>query len=199
MNDMNKDRFIELLRSTGRNGIETVITKLEELGFFEAPASTRFHLSCKGGLLEHSLNVYEAAMMVREKIVQRNPELEIQLPVESVILSTLLHDTCKADIYKSAILSRKNEAGYWEKYPGYQVDYSNLPLGHGEKSVIMLLSWGLELTTEEMLAIRWHMTAWDLPFQDPEHKESLNAARAKTPLCSLVQVGDSIATGLLER
>lgn len=199
MNDMNKDRFIELLRSTGRNGIETVITKLEELGFFEAPASTRFHLSCKGGLLEHSLNVFEAAMMVREKIVQRNPELEIQLPVESVILSTLLHDTCKADIYKSAILSRKNEAGYWEKYPGYQVDYSNLPLGHGEKSVIMLLSWGLELTTEEMLAIRWHMTAWDLPFQDPEHKESLNAARAKTPLCSLVQVGDSIATGLLER
>ena len=199
MNDMNKDRFIELLRSTERNGIEPVIAKLEELGFFEAPASTRFHLSRKGGLLEHSLNVYEAAMMVREKIVQRNPELEIQLPVESVILSTLLHDTCKADIYKSAILSRKNEAGYWEKYPGYQVDYSNLPLGHGEKSVIMLLSWELELTTEEMLAIRWHMTAWDLPFQDPEHKESLNAARAKTPLCSLVQVGDSIATGLLER
>ena len=199
MNDMNKDRFIELLRSTGRNGIETVIAKLEELGFFEAPASTRFHLSSKGGLLQHSLNVYEAAMMVREKIVQRNPELDGQLPIESVILSTLLHDTCKADIYKSAILSRKNEAGYWEKYSGYQVDYSNLPLGHGEKSVIMLLSWGLELTTEEMLAIRWHMTAWDLPFQDPEHKESLNAARAKTPLCSLVQVGDSIATGLMER
>ena len=103
MNDMNKDRFIELLRSTRRNGIETVIAKLEELGFFEAPASTRFHLNRKGGLLEHSLNVYEAAMMVREKIVQRNPELEIQLSVESVILSTLLHDTCKADIYKSAI------------------------------------------------------------------------------------------------
>ena len=199
MNDMNKDRFIELLRSTERNGIEPVIAKLEELGFFEAPASTRFHLSRKGGLLEHSLNVYDAAMMVREKLIQRNPELEKQFPVESVILSTLLHDTCKADIYKSAILSRKNDAGYWEKYPGYQVDYSNLPLGHGEKSVIMLLSWGLELTTEEMLAIRWHMTAWDLPFQDPEHKESLNAARAKTPLCSLVQVGDSIATGLLER
>ena len=199
MNDMNKDRFIELLRSTERNGIEPVIAKLEELGFFEAPASTRFHLSCKGGLLEHSLNVYEAAMMVREKLIQRNPDLEGQLPVESVILSTLLHDTCKADIYKSAIFSRKNEAGYWEKYPGYQVDYSNLPLGHGEKSVIMLLSWGLELTPEEMLAIRWHMTAWDLPFQDPEHKESLNAARAKAPLCSLVQVGDSIATGLLER
>lgn len=63
----------------------------------------------------------------------------------------------------------------------------------------MLLSWGLELTPEEMLAIRWHMTAWDLPFQNPKHKESLSAARAKTPLCFLVQVGDSIATGLMER
>ena len=63
----------------------------------------------------------------------------------------------------------------------------------------MALWGGLDITQEELLAIRWHMTAWDLPFQDPEHKESLNAARAKTPLCSLVQVGDSIATGLLER
>ena len=198
-NGMNKERFLNLLRSTGRNGIEAVIDKLEELGFFSAPASTRFHLSCEGGLLEHSLNVYDAAMMVRERIVQRNPELEEQLPVNSVILCTLLHDTCKSDIYKSAIVSRKNDAGYWEKCPGYQVDYSGLPLGHGEKSVIMLLSWGLELTPEEMLAIRWHMTAWDLPFQNPEHKESLSAARAKTPLCSLVQVGDSIATGLMER
>ena len=125
--------------------------------------------------------------------------MERQLPVGSVIICTLLHDTCKADIYRSSIISRKNEAGYWEKNPGYQVDYSHLPLGHGEKSVIMFLSWEQELTPEDMLAIRWHMTAWDLPFQDPEYQESLNAARAKTLLCSLVQVGDSIATGLLER
>ena len=199
MNDMNKEIFINLLRSTGRNGIEAVIAKLEELGFFEAPASTRFHLSRKGGLLEHSLNVYEAAMMVREKLIQRNPELERELPVKSVILSTLLHDTCKADIYVPAIVSQKNAAGYWEKVPGDQVDYSGMPLGHGEKSVIMLLKWGLEMTDDEILAIRWHMTAWDLAFQSPEQKESLRIAREKTPLCSLVQCGDSISTGLLER
>ena len=103
-------------------------------------------------------------------------------------------------IYKEGILSRKNSDGYWEKYLGYQVDYNaGLPLGHGEKSVIMLLSWGLELKPEEMMAIRWHMTAWDLPMQSPEHKESLNAAKAKTPLVSLVQLADGFATGLLER
>ena len=106
----------------------------------------------------------------------------------------------KTDIYKEGILSRKNESGFWEKYVGYSVDYNmGIPLGHGEKSVIMLLSWGLELIPEEMLAIRWHMNAWDMPMQSAEHKESFNAAKAKTPLVSLIQSADSLATGLLER
>ena len=197
---MSKEQFIEILSGTGRKGIDQVLAKLEETGFYEAPASTKFHLSCKGGLLEHSLNVYEAAMFLREQILLRRPEMEAELPADSVAICALLHDTCKTDIYKEGILSRKNADGYWEKYLGFSVDYSTgLPLGHGEKSVIMLLSWGLTLTPEEMLAIRWHMTAWDLPMQSPEHKESLNAAKAKTPLVSLIQSADGIATGLLER
>lgn len=197
---MNKEAFIGILSDTSRKGIDQVLAKLEELGFFVAPASSKFHLSCKGGLLEHSMNVYNAAMMIREQAVKTKPELEEQLPLDSVAICTLLHDVCKTDIYKEGILSRKNADGYWEKYLGFQVDYNaGLPLGHGEKSVIMLLSWGLELKPEEMLAIRWHMTAWDLPMQSPEHKESLNAAKAKTPLVSLVQLADGFATGLLER
>ncbi len=150
--------------------------------------------------MEHSMNVYEAALFVREQIIQRRPELEEQLPLDSVAICALLHDTCKTDIYKEGILSRKNADGYWEKYVGYQVDYNTgLPLGHGEKSVILLLSWGLELKPEEMLAIRWHMSAWDMPMQSAEHKESFNAAKAKSPLVSLIQTADGIATGLLER
>lgn len=197
---MIKLRITTLLSNTGRKGIDRVISKLEELGFFEAPASSRFHLSCKGGLAEHSMNVYEAAVMLREQIIRMKPELEAQLPLESVAICALLHDVCKIDIYKEGILSRKNEDGFWEKYVGYSVDYNmGLPLGHGEKSVILLLSWGLELTPEEMLAIRWHMTAWDMPMQSAEHKESFNAAKAKTPLVSLIQNADGIASGLLER
>ena len=197
---MLKDHFIETLSATSRKGIDNVISKLEELGFFEAPASSRFHLSCKGGLAEHSMNVYEAAVMLREQIIRMKPELEAQLPLDSVAICALLHDVCKIDIYKEGILSRKNEDGFWEKYVGFSVDYNmGLPLGHGEKSVIMLLSWGLELTPEEMLAIRWHMSAWDMPMQSAEHKESFNAAKAKTPLVSLIQNADGIASGLLER
>lgn len=197
---MSKNKFTEILSATGRTGIDKVLSKLEEKGFFEAPASTKFHLSCKGGLLEHSLNVYKAAMFLREQVIARKPELEAQLPADSVAICALLHDTCKSDIYKEGILNRKNADGYWEKYVGYQVDYTaGLPLGHGEKSVIMLLSWGLDLTEAEIMAIRWHMSAWDMPMQSPEHKESFNAAKSKSALVSLIQSADGIATGLLER
>lgn len=195
-----RKRFSEILSLTGRSGVPQVLAKLDEIGFFEAPASTKFHLSCKGGLMEHSLNVYDAAMMLREQVVKMRPVLEGQLPLDSVAICALLHDTCKSDIYKEGILSRKNAEGYWEKYVGFQADYkAGLPLGHGEKSVIMLLSWGLELKSEEMLAIRWHMSAWDMPMQSAEHKESFNAAKSLSPLLSLIQAADGIATGLLER
>ena len=195
-----KEQFVDILASTGRKGIDQVLQKLEESGFFEAPASSKFHLSCKGGLLQHSLNVYEAASFLRDQACQRDPELDNLLPKDSVAICSLLHDVCKTDIYKEGMLSRKNAEGYWEKYVGYQVDYTaGMPLGHGEKSVILLLSWGLELTPEEMLAIRWHMNAWDLPMQNAEHKESFNAAKAKSPLVSLLLSADGIATGLFER
>ena len=83
---MIREQFEEILTSTGRKGIEQVIAKLGELGFFEAPASSRFHLSCKGGLLEHSVNVYKAAMLLREAAINARPELEEQLPSDSVAI-----------------------------------------------------------------------------------------------------------------
>ena len=193
-----KQQFKEKLLSTGREGMEAVIDNLEELGFFEAPASTKFHLNVKGGLMKHSWNVCNTALMLREQMIQMNPEVADKLPVDSVIIASLLHDACKADIYRESILNRKNELGIWEKVPGYEVDYSNLPLGHGEKSVIMLLSYGLKLTKDEMLAIRWHMTAWDLAFQSPEQRANLQKAREIAPLCVIVQCADGLSTSLLE-
>jgi len=194
-----KEKFKQLLLSTGREGVETVFTNLEKLGFFEAPASTQFHLSTKGGLLEHSLNVCEMGLMLRDQLVAKDPSLEPKLTRESVIIACLLHDVCKAEIYKIGYRNQKNEAtGQWEKVPRYEVDYSFCPLGHGEKSVIRLLTWGFKLTLDETLAIRWHMSAWDLPFQSPEEKGNLSAARDKAPLCCVLQCADGLATSILE-
>ena len=60
----NKEEFIELLRSTNRDGVEDCIVDLQELGFFEAPASTKFHLNEEGGLVQHSLNLCHVALKV---------------------------------------------------------------------------------------------------------------------------------------
>ena len=193
-----KQQFQEKLLSTKRDGIENVIKHLDRLGFFTAPASTKFHLSVKGGLMEHSWNVCNTALMLREQMIQMKPELADKLPKESVVIASLLHDVCKSNIYKDAILNRKNDQGYWEKVPGYEVDYSSLPLGHGEKSVIMLLTLGLKLTKDEMLAIRWHMTAWELAFQSPEQKSNLQKAREIAPLCAIIQAADGLSSALLE-
>lgn len=191
-------KFKEMLISTNREGIKNIIERLEELGFFQAPASTAFHLNYKGGLLKHSLNVCDLALDLREVIVKKKPDMSETLPQNSVIISALLHDVCKADVYKPAIKKQKNASGFWVPVSGYDVDYSNFPLGHGEKSVIWLLQNGLQLTTDEMLAIRWHMSAWDLPFQSPEMKGNLNAAKARCPLLSLIQAADGLAASILE-
>lgn len=194
----NKERFISILRSTGRRGVETVITNLEELGFFKAPASTIFHLNQPGGLLQHSLNVYDEAVKITGQQIEFRPECADKLPQDSVTIVSLLHDVCKAEIYKEAQKWRKDSEGRWETYNTYEVDYSSLPLGHGEKSVIRLLQWGLELSDDEMVAIRWHMGPWDLAFQSSEAKSNINAAKNKTPLCAVLSAADGLASSVLE-
>ena len=198
--EANKKEFIELLQSTGREGIDDLIDYLQEDGndFFKAPASTRFHLNEDGGLCQHSLNVCHAGLKLRDIVLEERPELKPYLSRESVIVVTLLHDINKSDIYKPTTKKVKGAFGIWEEVPGWDVDYSNLPLGHGEKSAIMALWSGFEIYKAELIAIRWHMTAWDLAFQSPEAKNSINTARDKYPLVALLQLADGMAANMFE-
>jgi len=149
-----KQRFIELLCSTKRSGIERLIEYLEtETDFFTAPASTRFHGAYPGGLLEHSLAVYDNLLKISFMY-------DLQYPADSMIISALLHDVCKANYYQQEYRNRKNpKTGLWEQV-GVYVIKDQLPLGHGEKSV-MITQQFIPLTIEEMLAIRWHMGGFD--------------------------------------
>ena len=60
-----RERFIDILTKTERQNIDYVIEDLDSWGFFDAPASCQGHGAHPGGLLEHSLNVYDAAMAER--------------------------------------------------------------------------------------------------------------------------------------
>ena len=87
----------------------------------------------ESGLLQHSLNVCEMALGLRDLIIQKNPDFESRLPKESVIIASLLHDVCKTDIYKETMKKQKNKDGQWEEVKRYDVDHGQYPFGHGEK------------------------------------------------------------------
>lgn len=195
----NKEEFINLLRSTGRDGVEYVIEDLEKQGFFEAPASASHHLNCAGGLVTHSLNTCKAALMVWEHLNELDETIHREVRRESVILAALLHDVCKSDIYKRTILKRKTAIGTWEDAEGYKVSYKNFPMGHGEKSVILLLCSGLELHDDEMLAIRWHMGAFGLNLNSYEDTRNYDTAKKLYPLVTIIQCADGLAASILER
>lgn len=178
-----RQKFIELLKNTNREGMDKLIEFIEKTDFFKAPASTKYHGAYEGGLLEHSLKVYE---LLKEKV--KNSSIEINTPDESLIIIALLHDICKVNFYKVDYRNAKNEFGEWEKVPYYTVD-DTIPYGHGEKSVMMLTEY-IKLTSEEKYCIRWHMG-----FTEPkELYGTLGQAFKKYPTALLVHEADLEAT-----
>ena len=93
-----KKKFYDLLKSTQRISVDYILEQLEEIGFFKAPASRKDHLNYDGGLMEHSLNVYRVATMLAKDLQQLRPN--IQFREDSIIITSLLHDICKATRYK---------------------------------------------------------------------------------------------------
>lgn len=151
-----KEKIISLLSNTQRKGMDRVIKYLEESDFFIAPASTRFHGNYEGGLAEHSLNVYE--------IFQRkNKEYDFGLNEDTMKIVALLHDVCKVNFYtvydKNVNIAGPGEKPKWIKQPAYGVN-DLMPIGHGEKSVIILQQF-IRLTKEETILVRWHMGGYE--------------------------------------
>lgn len=192
-----KDRFIQLYQAfVKRPGSDKLLAWLETTDFFEAPASTRFHLSRPGGLVEHSVHVYERlrALFIAEKERADLCAGITSQEEEAIAICGLLHDVCKANFYTVEMRNRKNEQGQWEKYPFYVVD-DQLPYGHGEKSVY-IISGFMKLTREEAMAIRWHMGFSDTDFKGGGF--SVGNAFGKFPLAVLTHIADLQATYLDE-
>ena len=188
MNTELVEKFESLLQSTEREGIDKLIKYIKTTDFYIAPASTRFHSSYEGGLLQHSINVYE---MLKAKS-KTDTWKDIVKDESTIIIVSLLHDLCKANYYTVEMRNKKNEQGKWEQVPFYTVDDQS-PYGHGEKSVMMLMEF-IKLTAEEKYAIRWHMG-----FSEPkDNYQYLGKAMEKYPLICALHEADLEATYLLE-
>lgn len=187
MNKDNTENFKQLLMATKRTGIEAVLNWLEHAtDFFTAPASTRFHGSYEGGLLEHSINTYNAL-----KVLNETELTDKHLLKDTVAIIALLHDICKANTYKVVDRWRKDKNNKWEQYKTYEFNEDE-PLGHGEKSIFILQRLGLQMTEQEVYMIRWHMGGFD------ESKLPLQSAMKKCPEIALIHAADLIATHIIE-
>lgn len=193
MSMTDKELFIKIYNENiKRDGADKLLDFLENKSdFFTAPASTRYHNAFEGGLLRHSLNVYEClcAYMERERVKEN---YKLTASSETIALVALLHDVCKVNFYRTSWRNAKNEqTGQWEKVPYYEIN-DTLPYGHGEKSVYMVSGF-MRLTREEAMAIRWHMG-----FSGIEDKNSIGKALEMFPLAFALSVADMEASYFLE-
>lgn len=189
-----KEQFIGLLKSTGIDDIDYFIAQLEKSGFFTAPASMKNHLCFEGGLMLHSLNVYEAAVLLKKTFEKERPDVFEKISDESLIIAALLHDVCKSNQY-----FRKRGAQVDFGKAEYGTTYEGLPIGHGEKSVVMLFQMGLGLEDAEVCAIRWHMGAGSVDKSNSEEMGNFRKAEEMYPLVTLIQLADTVAAKIIER
>ena len=171
----NKRIIIDLLKSTNRPNIDKLIRALEKNDYFEAPASTIYHLHVPGGLAYHSLSVYYTLKKLCEIF-------EIDIPQDSIIIVGLLHDVCKINIYG------------WNDETKMYYKKSQAPKEHGVRS-IQMLNQVIELTEKEEYMIRWHMQyyTWDGNFKANE-----NDIKKKHPEAYLAYFADHLSTLFLE-
>ncbi len=188
-----KTEFIQLFNQhIHREGADKLLEFLTSPNsdFFTAPASTRFHLSVEGGLLEHSLNVYGALRDYVARTRVRN-EYGLSFSEETIAIAGLLHDLCKINVYQKSTRNVKDKNGVWTSVPTY--DYNDtLPYGHGEKSVY-IISGFMKLTREEAFAIRYHMG-----FANGEDKQNISQAFELFPLALALSIADLESTYFLE-
>lgn len=165
-----------------RPGASELLTWIETNGFFEAPASKRHHGAKPGGLVEHSVNVFKRLLWLDTE--ERKRELITQhdlYDTETIAICGLLHDLCKIDAYRKVEFEGEIE---------YQLSRC-FPVGHGEKSVILILQF-MHLTKEEILAIRWHMGQYDFYARGGGY--DLDNAFHQCKLATMLHIADMMAT-----
>ena len=187
-------KFETLLQETCREGIDRLLEFIRKSDFYTAPASTKFHGSYEGGLLEHSLNVYNR---LHEKMTTDPIWIQVAekkgYTEENYIISALLHDLCKTYYYTTEMRNKKDENGKWIQVPFYTVE-DKIPLGHGVKSVFMIEEY-IKLKPCERYSVRWHMAAYDVT-----HTEAYTLGNAMElhPLVLALHEADMEATHIME-
>jgi hypothetical protein len=162
-----------------REGSAELKEWIKATDFMVAPASTKYHESYRGGLAEHSVNVFRELV----RLLKAYPE--VKCSTETAAIVALLHDLCKADTYVTELRNKK-ENGVWVQVPFYVFNERFKFGGHGSKSVYLIQKY-MKLTDEESVAINCHMGAAGNDF-------SVYDAYRQFPLAFLLHAADMAST-----
>lgn len=167
--ESNKQEFLGLLTSIKESrpnaNWDALVKKLEGSDFFYAPASTKYHAACEGGLCQHSLNVYRnlcelVAMKGYDDIIAE----------DSIIIVSLLHDLGKMNFYQQTTKNVKKYSEFgaksdnkgnfdWVTEESYMVipdDDRDFIIGSHEVTCEYMVSCFIKLKPEESAAILHH-------------------------------------------
>jgi putative nucleotidyltransferase with HDIG domain len=184
--ELMKRKFVELLRSVefepeNKAGIENLIAYMEEGGFFTAPCSGQYHLCKEGGLLEHSLNVWNY-------MCKLNESLGANIPKRSLILCGLLHDLGKMGDYgKENYVPNILKSGKVSDTKPYETNKDLLYIPHEVRSIAIAERF-IALTEEEEHAIYYHNGKYTHIGYDLK----------ETPLMLILHFGDLWSSRILE-
>ena len=168
-----------------RHGMR-ILDWLATTDFYSAPASGRFHDAYEGGLISHTINVYNQMCEVW-KVQKFNNVLP-----QSFTLVALTHNWCKIGLYESYMRNVKDEkTGQWNQVKSYRwrKDGPAFAFGHGVSSMF-LVSRFVNLSGEEAAAIRWHMGSYRCV--NDEFSE-LQTCNERYPLVHMTQFADALS------
>lgn len=156
----NHDRIVDILMKVGEKDMDELIAYMEYNGFFEAPCSTQYHLSVKGGLAQHSLNVYDTAMKMRNA-------LDTDIDERTIAVTALLHDLGKMgdrgkpnySVNMVRSKTKNKETGEYDLVQSTAKPYETNPnlsyVPHSVRSIAIAERF-ITLTENEEFAILYH-------------------------------------------
>lgn len=182
-----KDKIINLLLSTGREGMSNLINHMDKNGFFTAPCSGGNHLAKEGGLAEHSLNVY----FIADGSASSRLDFETYVSLSnSIIIASLLHDYGKIGQFgKSLYVDNILKSGKRSEAKPYVQNSDLLDKCHEVVSAIEVGKY-IQLTEEEQYAITRHNGLYGVYKYDIPGKE--------IPLYLLIHEADMWASRVVE-
>lgn len=141
-----RDKRVKAFEKLMRGGLSStdvfcMKTQLMAMGFFTAPASTKYHGNYEGGLFDHSFTVTSSLLSLTKRM-----GLNWKRKASPYIVG-MLHDLCKCDSYIH------NPDGTYSYNPNIL-----LP-GHGDKSVILAQKI-VDLTDEDMVIAMFEINVY---------------------------------------